>query len=73
MKKPNSSVPNDPEALQAARRAYAEASAKKRYATARVLTGMSGAERVAMLKAAKQMAQMVVKSSDFTTISLVRK
>ncbi|MBC8083146.1 MAG: hypothetical protein H7Z21_08040 [Hymenobacter sp.] len=72
MKNP-ASFPCDPEALQAARRTYAEASAKKRYAAARVLTGMSGAERVSMLKAAKQLVRMVAKPSDFTGISLVRK
>ena len=73
MKKPTPSVSNDREALQAARQAYAEASAKKRYAMARLLTGMSGAERVSLLKAAKQLVRMVAKPSDFTTVSLVRK
>jgi len=73
MKKSSPSFPCDPEALQAARRAYAEASVKKRYAAARVLTGMSGAERVSVLKAAKQLVRMVAKPVDFTTVSLVRK
>ena len=73
MKKLVPSAPDAPAALQAARRAYAEASAKKRYAIARVLTGMSGAERVSVLKAAKQLVRIAVNPSDFVTISLVRK
>ena len=73
MKKLIPALANDREALQAARQAYAEASAKKRYATARLLTGMSGAERVSVLKAAKQLVRMVAKPSDSNTISLVRK
>lgn len=73
MKKLVPLVPDAPVALQAARRTYAEASAKKRYATARALTGMSGAERVSVLKAAKQLAQIAANSSAFATIPLARK
>lgn len=73
MKNLTPALASTPEALQAARQDYAEASAKKRYTTARMLTGMSGAERVSMLKAAKQLVRMVAKPSDLTTVSLVRK
>ncbi len=73
MKKFVPSAPEAPAALQAARRAYAEASARKRYATARMLTGMSGAERVSMLKAAKQLVRIAINPANFVTISLVKK